>query len=165
MLWWQLVCFWQKKQKRKRRVLEQTPPTLMSRKTRPGPRSKKNSYLHVGRVAGIAGLTPTLIWPRMVPSWSPSLIWCKKRKMRPIKTPKRRIIRLRKRSDRLGEINTKEKEDFSLFFSPFLLPSQISHFLNFLILNSFPPIAPRNFQQLPLSCRKLPGRCLFVKRW
>ena len=52
-LWWQLVCFWQKKQKRKRRVLEQTPPTSMSRQTRPGPLSKKLLF-HIGRVAGIA---------------------------------------------------------------------------------------------------------------
>ena len=56
-LWWQLVCFWQKKQKRKRRVLEQTPPTPMSHQTRPGPRSKKILYLHIGRVEGRAHIT------------------------------------------------------------------------------------------------------------
>ena len=122
----------------------------MSRQSRPGPRPKKTSISYrQGNRNCKAYSHPELIQDDSILKPLPFLMHKKENETQKVeKTPKKGIVRPRKRSDRLGKISL----SLALRYIPFPTTKSIS--------SSHPP----NFQQLPLSCRKLPEKCLLAPK-
>ena len=121
----------------------------MSRQTRPGPPKKTSISYRQGNRNCKAYSHPELTQDDSILKPLPYLMQKKENETQKVeKTPKRGIGRPRKRNDRLGKIS----------LSPALryIPFPTTKF----IFSSHPP----NFQQLLLSCRKLPEKCLLAPK-